>query len=235
MNENNINENIINNINNIEILKIEFSNKKKLKISNFLNNNFSEILFKHILLEKNWTLSTGIDKNKYEKSTIKQNEKINSLQIKNVNNAFSKNQFSYIFYRSMNNINMSYIEFTLRKYLNSIEFINKLNEITNLGLTHLTTMFLSKYSSGSFLSPHSDKGNGRLAFVINLTKFWKPQYGGNLHFLNDDRTEIIDTFVPEFNNLIFFHVPEENGIPHYVSHVGSNVKLSRYAITGWFN
>jgi Rps23 Pro-64 3,4-dihydroxylase Tpa1-like proline 4-hydroxylase len=225
---------IINNIDNIEFLNTNFNNNKRIKISNFLNNDFAELLFKYAIFEKNWILSTGIDKNKYEKINSKQNEKINALQIKNVNNAFSKNQFTYIFYRSMNNYNVSYIEFKLRKYLNSENFIDILNQITGLGLTKLTTLFMSKYSHGNFLSTHSDKGNGRLAFVINLTKFWKPQYGGNLHFLNNDRTEIIDTYVPQFNNLIIFHVPEENGIPHYVSHVSPNIKLSRYAVSGWF-
>ena len=105
-----------------------------------------------------------------------------------------------------------------------------MNKITGLELTHLTTLFISKYKSGNFLSPHSDRGNGRLAFVINLTKFWKPQYGGNLHFMNDDRTEILDTFVPEFNNLVVFYVPEGDGVPH----VDPNVKHNRFAVTGWF-
>lgn len=228
-------ESIINNIDNIQVLNTNFKANKRIKISNILNNNFAEVLFKYAFFEKNWILSTGINKNKYEKINNKQNEKINSAQIKNVNNAFEKGHFTYIFYRTMNNINMSYEEFTLRKYLNSNIFINLLNEITELNITHLTTMFMSKYTNGSFLSIHSDKGNGRLAFVINLTKNWKPIYGGNLHFLSDNRTDIIDTYVPEFNTLTLFYVPEENGIPHFISHIVPNIKISRYAITGWFS
>ena len=220
----------------IENLKyIYISNNKKLKIPNFLESQFAEELFKHAFFEKNWNLASGIDKNKFEKQNIPQFDKINNLQIKNVSSAFGKDQFSYIFYRSMNNSkNISFLEFTLRKILNSPEFINTLNEITGLELTQLTTLFMSKYKSGNFLSPHSDRGNGRLAFVINLTKFWKPQYGGNLHFMNDDRTEILDTFVPEFNNLVVFYVPEGDGVPHFVSHVAPNVKHNRFAVTGWF-
>lgn len=231
--------NIINELDDIENLKIDFSIQKRLKIKNFLNETFVESLFKFIFLEKNWTLATGIDKNKYEKTVIPQNEKANSLQIKNVNNSFGKDNFTYIFYRSMNgdinNKKMSYFEFTLRQILSSNIFINKLNYITGLELTKLTTLFLSKYKPGSFLSPHSDKGNGKLAFVINLSKFWKPQYGGVLHFLNDDRTEIIDSYVPLFNTFIIFEVPLEKGIPHFVSHVNPNIKHNRYAITGWFD
>ena len=214
---------------NIQNLKDIYAKTSKIKISNFLNEYFAEELFKYAVLEKNWNLATGIDNQKYEKQDNIQNDKINNLQIKNVNAAFGKDHFTYIFYRTMNNgKNMSYFEFTLRKILNSSEFLTMLNEITDLGLTKLTTMFMSKYKAGNFLSPHTDKGNGRMAFVINLTKFWKPQYGGNLHFMNDERTEIIDTFVPEFNNLILFYVPEENGISHYVSHVEQSVK--KYAL-----
>ena len=230
LNENNLNSD------NIFKLKEMFNLNKKLIIKDFLNDYFAENLFRYIFLEKNWILATGIDKNKYEKADILQNNKINQLQIKNVNSSFGKDQFSYIFYRSMNATNkISFFEFTLRNIFNSKDFINKLNEITGLELTKLNTLFLSKYKSGSFLSPHSDKGNGKLAFVLHMSKYWKPQYGGVLHFMNHDRTEIINSFVPLFNSFMIFEVPNEIGIPHFVSHVSPNVKLNRYAITGWFD
>jgi len=224
---------IINNID-TDNLNTEFINNKILNISNFLEETFAEQLYKNAILEKNWILSTGINNNKFEKPNTIQYEKINLLQIKNINNAFSNDNFSYSFFRSMNNVKMSYLEFTIRKTLNSKEFIELLNQITGLNLTKLTTLFMSKYISGNFLSPHSDRGNGRLAFVINLTKYWKPQYGGNLHFLNEERTEIKHTFTPSFNNFIIFEVPEK-GIPHYVSHIAPLVKYPRISITGWFD
>jgi Rps23 Pro-64 3,4-dihydroxylase Tpa1-like proline 4-hydroxylase len=227
---------IINEIQNIEELQSHFNLKQKLKIDNFLDSVFAEKIYQHIYLDKNWSLATGIDKMKYEKKITLQYEKANALQIKNVNSAFGNDNFTYIFNRSMNNnINISYYEFTLRKILNSKDFIDKLNEITNLNLTKLTTLFLSKYKSGNFLSPHSDKGNGKLAFVIYLTKFWKPQYGGILHFMSNDRKEIIESYVPTFNSFIIFKVPEHVGIPHFISHVSPNVKYPRFAITGWFD
>jgi Rps23 Pro-64 3,4-dihydroxylase Tpa1-like proline 4-hydroxylase len=225
---------MINDLSDKEDLTNIFKEKKRLKINNFLKESYAELLFQYLNNYKEWNLATGIDKNKYEKKNIPQNNNINNLQIKNVNNAFSKDQFCYIFNRFMNGNNMSFHEFSLRQILSSQNFINQLNEITGLELTKLTTLFASKYKSGNFLSTHSDKGNGRLAFVINLTKFWKPSYGGNLHFMNNDRTEIIDTFVPGFNNLIIFYIPPDIGIPHYVSHVINGVKYNRYAISGWF-
>ena len=223
-------------VDNTNNLKDTYNENKKIIIKHFLNEIFAENLFKHVFLEKNWILATGIDKNKYEKADTPQNNKINQIQIKNVNIAFGKDQFSYNFYRSMNGVGkISYFEFTIRTLFSSNDFLTYLNNITGLGLTKLTTLFLSKYKSGCFLSPHSDKGNGRLAFVLNLSKYWKPQYGGVLHFMNDERTEIVDSYAPLFNALMLFEVPPDKGISHYVSHVAPNVKFNRYAITGWFD
>jgi hypothetical protein len=229
-------DSIINNIENekIEIIAAEFQLKMRVRINNILKQEFAELLYKQAYLEKNWVLSSGINKNKYEKADNAQKQKANGLQAKNVGNAFGKNEFSYIFYRTMNNVRPAFPEYMLRKILGSGEFIDFLNRVTGLELKMLTTLFMSKYKSGNFLSPHSDKGNGRLAFVINLSKNWKPQYGGNLHFLNESRNEIIDSYVPDFNNLVLFYVPEPNGIPHYVSHIAPNIPYSRYAISGWF-
>ena len=134
----------------------------------------------------------------------------------------------------MNNKTPSFLEFTLRKYMASKEFIDYINSITDLNITTLNTLFMSRYKGGHFLSPHSDKGNGKIAFVISLTKKWKPEYGGILHFMNDDKTKIIESYVPEFNTFMLFEVPEE-GIPHYVSHIVPYIKEERYSITGWFS
>jgi len=230
---------VINFNHNIESLKEIYRTQAKIKINSIFEIPFAESLYSYAVNEKNWVLSTGINKNKFEKMDSPQFSKMNELQIKNVAKSFSENQFSYIFYRAMNNklINVKdgFLEFLVRKYLSSPKFISLLNDITGLGITGLKTLFMSKYKPGNFLSPHSDKGNGRLAFVINLTKNWKPQYGGNLNFLNDDRTEIIETFVPDFNNIVLFTVEDNKETPHFVSHIAPGVKYNRYAITGWFD
>lgn len=218
----------------VQKYKSLFDEKKRINIPNILEENMAQQLFKYAVLEKNWNLSTGIDAIKYQKKVGKPFEKANAQQIKKVNDKFNHDHFTYIFHRSLNNQKPSYIEFSMRKMLSSPEFIDYLNQITQLNITQLNTLFLSKYKGGHFLSPHNDKGNGRLAFVLNLTMGWKPQYGGLLHFLNENKTEIIDTFTPQFNQLTLFEVPEE-GIPHYVSHVVPGIKKERFAITGWYS
>ena len=212
-----------------------FSEKKIVKIKPILSDSFAEELFKTAFLEKKWNFASGVDNIKFEKPLDSKFDKANHLQIKNINTQFKKDKFTYMFHRSMNNKNPSYMEYLIRTQLNSPEMIQMINTITNLGISKVSTMFLSKYKSNHFLNPHSDKGNGKLAFVLNLSKFWKAQYGGILHFLDEERNEIIDSYVPDFNNLVLFEVPEDQERPHFVSHIAPYVKHNRYAITGWYS
>ena len=218
----------------IDELKEKFDNNNNIvSIPDIFTNEFAELVFKYSLTEKNWVLACGIDKVRYENKIIPMNQQKNDLLGIEVNKAFSQNRFSYIFHRTMNNKNPSLIEQNIRAALESSNFLALLNNITGMNLTKLSTLFMSKYRSGHFLSPHSDKGNGRLAFVISLSKNWIPQYGGLLHFLSQDRTQIINTSCPIFNNMLIFKVDDIEK-PHYVSHVVPNVLFNRISISGWF-
>ncbi len=227
----------------IEFFKNEFKLKRKVRINNFFQERFVENLYNFIVRmpETQFSTACGIRNIKYEKKNISTNLKRNMDNVNEANKTFSKGEFSYVFHRGMNNTpgEVSIMETLLRTFLNSNEFKEFLCQITDLDIRVLNTMFLSKYKTGHFLSPHSDKGNGKIAFVINLTKGWLPQYGGNLHFLSEDRSSIIETWTPAFNNMVIFYVPPEEeidvGMPHFVGHVSPGVKLSRYAITGWYN
>ena len=144
--------------------------------------------------------------------------------------AFRKDNLSFNFHKT------HYMKNILCKILNSKYFIDYINKITKnkFNITYLRSVFISKYKSGHFLSPHSDKNNGKIGFVINLSRNWKPYYGGNLNFLDDERQNIIHSITPSFNNILVFEIPDD-GIPHFVSHIAPNIKNVRFAISGWFS
>ena len=232
----------INNILNINLdndkVKMEFEITGKVVIKNILNHNFAEHLYNTVkkIPNKYWYNICGVRNTKYEAKLISSNNQRNKKNEQEAKKSFRKDEFSYNFYKTMEyrKNEVSQMELLLRTVLSSKLFLSMISYITNLNITNLNKMFLSKYKSGHFLSPHSDIGNGRIAYVLNLTKNWKPQYGGVLHFLNKERTEIIDSYVPTFNTLILFYVPEK-GIPHFVSHIVPDTKKNRYAITGWLS
>ncbi|WP_017666832.1 2OG-Fe(II) oxygenase family protein [Sandarakinorhabdus sp. AAP62] len=88
------------------------------------------------------------------------------------------------------------------------------------------------YAGGHFLTDHDDlvevEGR-RLAYVLNLAKDWKPDWGGYLNFM-DAKGNIVAGFMPRFNTMNLFLVP----LRHNVSLVPSFAPVGRFAITGWF-
>ncbi|WP_431265833.1 2OG-Fe(II) oxygenase [Roseateles chitinivorans] len=87
------------------------------------------------------------------------------------------------------------------------------------------------YSRGNFLTTHDDhvdREDRRIAYVINLTPRWRPDWGGMLHFTAEDGS-VLDTYFPHFNSLSLFTVPQR----HFVSYVPPFAMAERQAITGW--
>lgn len=90
----------------------------------------------------------------------------------------------------------------------------------------------TRYRPGQFLQLHHDINSGedwRYAYVLNLTRDWRADWGGLLHFV-DDQGAVIDTFLPRWNSLSLFKVPAG----HFVSLVAPWAREPRLAITGWF-
>ena len=70
----------------------------------------------------------------------------------------------------------------------------------------------------------------RYAFVINLSREWKPDWGGQLQFIDDATGAITDAFLPRWNSLSLFRVPQT----HQVTLVSPWAARPRHAITGWW-
>ena len=89
----------------------------------------------------------------------------------------------------------------------------------------------TRYGPGHFLTAHNDNIAGKnclAAYVINMTPFWRADWGGNLLFLGKEG-HVEEGYVPCFNALNLFRVPQV----HMVSHVAPFANARRYSITGW--
>lgn len=89
----------------------------------------------------------------------------------------------------------------------------------------------TRYLPGDVLTAHSDNdGDRRLyAYVLNLTRPWRTDWGGLLLF-HDAEGHIEEGFTPAWNALNIFRVPMQ----HAVSQVASFAAGSRLSITGWW-
>lgn len=87
------------------------------------------------------------------------------------------------------------------------------------------------YSPDDFLTGHDDAVTGkgrRAAYVFGLTPIWRVEWGGLLLF-HDKNGHLVEGWVPSFNCLNLFAVPQM----HSVSPVSRAAAFRRYAITGW--
>lgn len=114
--------------------------------------------------------------------------------------------------------------------LNSPDYLNFLRQLTSFFNIIKVNAQATKYITGDYLKPHNDFDSveGReFAYVINLSKNWKKEYGGVLRFLDDDN-QVEGEFVPNFNTLSIFKVPKMHEVTEVLQ-----TDLPRLAITGW--
>lgn len=118
------------------------------------------------------------------------------------------------------------------EFLNSSEFLVFARRLTGEPSINAVTAQGTRYRAGQFLTRHEDQevNEGRVcAFVINLSKDWDSDWGGLLQF-HDESKRLVDTFVPYWNTLSLFRVPQA----HTVSLVSPWAGTDRLAVTGWF-
>lgn len=137
------------------------------------------------------------------------------------------NIFSYRFSRTNWIQPLLYELWSSKIFTSAIEFITGQE---NLKWVQSST-FTSKYEAGDFLYTHTDKDNGRIAFVYQLTKDWLPGYGGLFMRMND-WMNVDATVLPQFNQLTIFDVTGE-GTPHVVTNVIPGLDKCRMAYSGW--
>lgn len=116
--------------------------------------------------------------------------------------------------------------------LSSSNFLEFMSQLSGIDSLELVEDFASVYGQGDFLSIHPDP-NFDVAFILNLTKDWKYEYGGCLTVF-DKTDEPPKVILPEYNSLVLLYLGD-TGVEHYISEVSSLAPHSRIAISGWFN
>lgn len=118
-----------------------------------------------------------------------------------------------------------------RDFLCSAEVLDFLKAVTGAADVAFADAHGSRYRAGHFLTAHDDsqiEAGRRVAYVMSLTPQWRPDWGGLLLFY-DARGNVSRGFIPAFNVLNLFRVPQ----PHSVSWVTPLAGAPRHSVTGW--
>lgn len=118
------------------------------------------------------------------------------------------------------------------QFFNTPQFIDFARHLaSDPAITHATAQ-CTRYRPGHYLMPHEDlevSEGRRYAFVLNLGRDWRPDWGGQLQFL-DAEDSVVEVFLPRWNSLSLFRVPQR----HQVTLVAPWAARPRHAITGWW-
>jgi len=115
--------------------------------------------------------------------------------------------------------------------MNGTEQLGRIHRLSDIPVVSADGQF-TRYGPGNFLTRHSDKvvqERRRIAYVLNLTPRWHPDWGGMLQFFEQSGVPR-DAWEPRFNSLSLFDVSHI----HSVTYVTPFAAGSRFALTGWY-
>lgn len=224
----------------IDGLADRFAARQRIQIQNVLQPEAAGRLFDCLDKEVNWTLAyiddngpQAVGQEKFRNLSRLEQSRFNKKILQRARSEF---QFLYNSYMMVTAYKAGrdpgLLLHGVLEYLNSTQFIEAMRRITGVSAIRKADAQATRYLPGHFLRCHDDRSpvqQGReVAYVLNLTKQWQPDWGGLLHFY-DANGDIVETLMPRFNTLTLFRVPTN----HFVSQVSSFATEPRYAITGW--
>jgi SM-20-related protein len=122
----------------------------------------------------------------------------------------------------------------LSEFLNSDECLNIGRTVSGFGDIQSITAQATHYTRESFLCAHDDiadhKNNRLVAYVLGFSKDWISDWGGLLQFFDKEGGDVIESYIPSFNGLTLFRVPQW----HSVSFVTPFARVPRLSVTGWY-
>jgi Rps23 Pro-64 3,4-dihydroxylase Tpa1-like proline 4-hydroxylase len=220
----------------IDALAARFAATNRLQIRDFFQPHVADAIRRHVMAS-NWQLSYRDDSGD-RNVTLAELDRMNGEQRGRLHesiNDVARRKFQFAYFSNLVTLDAQrgddHLLARMIRYMSGDEFLGVMRRIT--GDSSFNRLFgqATMYAQGNFLRGHNDEvevEDRRFAFVLNLTQDWRPDWGGLLHFINDDM-DVIDSFMPHFNSLSLFKVPQW----HYVSYVAPYATTERYAVTGW--
>lgn len=231
---------MINNNLNINLYRQQLIQNTRVQIPNFLQDDAAEKIHHCLKNDVSWALaerSNGVSHtlDAFLYASMSDVERQALLEVAYAK-ARTEFQFSYDSYMMIRAAKEGWdpglILHAVLDFLNSPDFILFARRISGEPMINAVSAQATRYRAGQFLTRHQDKEvheNRVCAYVINLSKNWDSDWGGLLQF-HDEKNHLTDTFVPYWNHLSLFRVPQS----HTVSLVVPWANEERLAITGWF-
>jgi SM-20-related protein len=225
-------------------LRRAFRVNRRLHIPDFLGSKGAEALHTHLSADVEWSYFLFNDKHLWEVSaeTRRGYSREKDREIFELAYKAAKEGYSFLYEtspRSSAQADGSIVRASHRsvmgafeRFLNSTPFMDFVKRLTGAEDIARVEATATCFRPGQFLAPHDDSAvdTRRVAYVFNLTRSWRAEWGGLLEFMSPDG-HIAEAWVPRFNSFNVFGVPQA----HAVSCVSPFAGCPRFAISGWLH
>jgi SM-20-related protein len=209
-----------------------FARSGRVHIANVLTDASARRVHQALEKETPWGLILNDGKKVLEFETVSAAD-YQAMAVAAWGRAHSNFQYFYNHYRLYENRKV-YAESThylaqLAAFLTAPDFIGLMRAVTGLDALSCISSAATLYRPLDFLTIHDDglAGGKRVAYVLNMTPNWRPDWGGALQFY-DTTDHVEEAYLPMFNALNLFRVPKL----HSVTQVSAFGGL-RYSVSGW--
>lgn len=222
-----------------EALGEVFRERGRLQIPDFLASESADALYEAIQKNQDWYLAYN-ERGQSVESPMAEIQRLSPQQRQQLmqpihQQASTGFQFCFIQYYLSEAVNRGenpgHPLHSAHEFVNSEPWLGFMRTLIGEPGLKNSDALASLYLPGHFLTEHDDTHHDRnrvAAYVINLTRDWNPNWGGHLAFF-DDKGNIEQSFVPTFNTLNIFQVPQS----HAVQVVAPFARSGRTSITGW--
>jgi len=222
-------------------LRARFDATGRAHIRDVLSEASAQRFLACLSRELPWRLAYNDDAQVLEKTLEElsqmQPQQRQELEMGVLERAKTQFQYAYFNYPAASTLNdpseTKYYVHDVLRFINSEPFLGFLRDITGLEGRLYADGHATCFQTGHFLTIHNDSDTAdrrAIAYVFNMTAFWRPDWGGALEFF-DDEYNIVESFAPRFNALNIFRVPQA----HAVSFVAPYATGQRFGMTGWFH
>lgn len=208
-----------------------FRQTGRVHIPDILTDASARRLYRALEQETNWGFIYNEGKQAREFETVSADDH-QEMAIAAWERAHSGFQYFYHLYRLLENRKVhpepGHYLARLVRFLTSPQFFRFAREVTGDDSIGWISAIATLYKPLDFLTAHDDGlGKRRIAYVLNMTPEWKPDWGGALQFYDRD-DHIEEGYLPTFNALNLFRVPKRHSVTQVASFGGL-----RYSISGW--
>ena len=215
--------------------------KSRLQVENFFTPDTAEYLHQLLMENKDWYLAYNERDNYYESSMEQLNALNPQQRQKFMNNIYvrARTHFQYVFkqYYITQAIELNeqpgHPMHQMHGFVNSEEVLAVMRKLTGDTAIRKADSYATKYKPGHFLSSHDDRHDKHdrvAAYVVSMNRIWDKNWGGHLAFF-DDMGNIEEAFIPSFNTLNMFLIPQIHSVQLVSPFAGTN----RTSFSGWFH